>query len=163
MRRIHDHTRKVGGILGLAALVASSAHAATFEPAPIAPELGLEALDRSVTEEKLGRALLSAPYAVAALGTVDVYDVFPYLESRFFVVVADPAWNRLLVTETGSGTLASFDGAGTTAGPLAEPHGLAVDRQGRLYVCDTGNDRLSLVVDRPHLARHGRLFQPPVV
>ncbi|MEZ4654027.1 MAG: FlgD immunoglobulin-like domain containing protein [Candidatus Eisenbacteria bacterium] len=149
MRRIDHRSGWFGVGLAMTLWGGSAALAATFEPAPISPELGLDVLDRSVTEEHLERALLAAPYAVAALGTVDVYDVFPYVESRFFVVVSDPDWNRIVVTETGSGTLSAFDGSGTEVGPLSRPHGLTVGRDGWLFVCDTENDRV--VVLEPHI------------
>lgn len=136
-------------VLAVGALRVPASDAATFSAAPISPALGLDVLDRSVSEERLERALLAEPYAVAAIGTLDLYDVFPYVESRFFVVVSDPAWNRIGMTETGSGTLSAFDGAGTEVGPLSNPRGLAVDRAGWLYVCDTDNDRILAL--EPHI------------
>jgi hypothetical protein len=57
---------------------------------------------------------------------VDVYDAFPYVETRTYAIVSDPAWNRLVFGEAGK-TLRAYDGAGTTLGKLSQPRGLAVD------------------------------------
>jgi hypothetical protein len=72
---------------------------------------------------------------------VDVYDRFPYVESRHFLVVSDPGWNRIVGGEVGK-SLAAFDGNGTSCGALRAPHGLAVDDQDRVYVADAGNGRV---------------------
>ncbi len=122
-------------------LVACAAGAATFQRAPIAPELGLDALTRGVAREKLGRSVFSAPYAAVTIGQVDLYNVFPYVESRTFEVVSDPRWNRLVYGEAGR-TLRAYDGAGLALGAFREPRGLAVDERNRLYVADAGNDRV---------------------
>lgn len=116
--------------------------AATFDPEPVAPDLGVEVFDRGVAEEKLGRRLFGTPAASVVVGHVDLYDVFPYVESRYFVIVSDPEWNRLVVTATGSGRVMAFDGLGTEAGALRAPRGLAVDADGHVFLCDSGNDRV---------------------
>jgi len=128
-------------ILGLSLSVAPPAGATTFAPAPIAPALGLDALTRSVARQQLGRDVFSNPYATVTISHVDVYDRFPYLEARRFEIVSDPAWSRLVVGEIGQ-DLVAYDGANTTLGALSGPHGMAVDDQDRLYVADTGNDRV---------------------
>ena len=134
----------LAGTLALASgapVFAGSAAAATFTPAPLAPDLGLDALTRQVTRTQLGRALFADPWATVTISHVDVYDRFPYVESRHFVIVSDPAWNRLVYGETGK-SLAAFDGQGTSSGALAAPRGLAVDDQDRVYVADAGNSRV---------------------
>jgi hypothetical protein len=127
----------------LAVLLAAAGPAAagTFEPRPVAPELGLDALTRGVARERIGRDLFARPYATATLGRVDVYPVFPYVESRTFQIVSDPAWNRLVYGEAGR-TLRAFDGRGSAFGPLDGPRGLSVDDRDRVYVADAGNDRV---------------------
>jgi hypothetical protein len=120
---------------------AGRAAAATFAPAPLAPDLGLDALTRQVTREQLGRNLFGDPWATVTLSHVDVYDRFPFVESRHFVVVSDPGWNRLVYGETGK-SLSAFDGAGSSFGALAAPRGLAVDDQDHVYVADAGNGRV---------------------
>src|SRR5688572_15677864 len=122
-------------------LMAGSALAGTFDRGALAPELGIDALDRGLTRARLGKSVFSTPYASVAIGQVDVYDVFPYVESRRFQVVSDPGWNRLVFGEVGR-SLSAFDGRGTAFGPLAGPRGLAVDDRRRVYVADTANDRV---------------------
>ena len=131
--------------LGLTLAGATSSSAATFQRAPIAPDLGLDALTRGVARAQLGRDVFSEPYAAVTIGNVDVYPVFPYVESRTFEIVSDPRWNRLVYGEAGR-TLRAYDGAGQPLGALKGPRGLAVDERNRLYVADTGNDRI-LVLD----------------
>jgi DNA-binding beta-propeller fold protein YncE len=115
--------------------------AGTFERTPLAPEVGLDVLTRRVAREQVGRELFSNPYATVTIANVDVYDRFPYVESRHVQVVSDPRWNRLVFGERGQG-LRAWDGAGSAVGALAGPRGMAVDERDRLYVADTGNDRL---------------------
>lgn len=127
--------------LGISLIAASAPRAGTFERARIVPDLGLDAITRGVTRQQVGRDVFSDPWATATIGHVDLYDVFPYVESRTFQVVSDPRWNRLVIGEAGR-ALRAYDGAGTALGALAEPRGLAVDENDRVYVADAGNDRV---------------------
>ncbi len=134
----------------LLAFAASPALADTLEPRSLAPEIGVDALTREVANRHLDRDLLSRPYAAVVLGSVDLYDTFPFAESRYVQVVTDPDWNRVLAAGT-DGVFAAYDGAGEPLGPLAEPHGIALGVGGALFVADTGNNRiviLDLVQDR---------------
>lgn len=128
-------------VIGLALAAAPPAAAGTFAKAPLAPELGLDALTRGVARERVGRDVFADPWATVTISNVDVYDRFPYVESRTFVLVSDPKWNRLVFGEPGR-SLAAFAGAGSAFGALSQPHGMAVDERGRVYVADTGNDRV---------------------
>ena len=128
-------------MLGLMSVLGAPALAGTFVPAPLAPDFGLDALTKSVAREQLGRDLFADPWAAVTLSHVDVYDRFPYVESRHFLLVSDPAWNRLVVGEAGH-SLSAFDGSGTAFGALHSPYGLAVDDQDRVYVADAGNQRV---------------------
>lgn len=129
-------------ILTLALAVGvGTAQAQTFRPAPLVPDVEIDVLDRTVARDRLERELFGQPHASVVIGRVDVYDRFPYLEARTFQVVSDPAWNRLLFGENGRG-LEAYDGEGSALGRLDEPRGLAADERGRLYVADTGNDRV---------------------
>src|SRR5262249_36634028 len=83
----------------------------------------------------------SDPYATVTLETMDVYSVFPYVESRSFQIVSDARWNRLVFGELGK-SLGAYDGSGQPLGALKAPRGLAVDERNRLYVADAGNDRI---------------------
>lgn len=128
-------------MLGLLGLIAVPAIAGTFTPAAIAPDLGLDALTKRVAREQLGRTLFGDPWATVTLSHVDIYDRFPYIESRHFLIVSDPAWNRLVFGEVGK-SMHAFDGANTSAGALASPRGMAVDDQDRVYVADGGRGRI---------------------
>jgi hypothetical protein len=128
-------------ILGLTLATAGPLPAATFTRTPIAPDLGLDALTRNVAREQLGRDLFANPYATVTISNTDLYDKFPYVETRSFEVVSDPKWNRIVYGERGRSLLA-FDGHGTTIGALQGPRGMAVDERDRVYVADTGNDRI---------------------
>ena len=133
--------RHIMMLIHLTMITAGSLHAGTFDPASIAPENGIDVLNRGVTRQNVGRDLFADPYATVTIGNVDVYDVPPYLEARRFQIVSDPRWNRLVFGEIGR-SLHAYDGAGTAFGALAEPHGLAADEAGRIYVADAGNQRV---------------------
>ncbi len=144
--------------LGLTMAAAASAHAATFTHAPLLPALGVDALDRSVARAQLGRDVFSQPYATVLITDTDIYDVFPYVETRRFQIASDPQWNRLVCSEPGQ-TLSAFDGSGTTAGALSEPRGMAVDENDRVYVADRGNDRIVVLQAVPE---YGHLTLKPL-
>lgn len=74
--------------LGLSLVAATAPQAGTFERARIVPDLGLDAITRGVTRQQVGRELFSDPWATATIGHVDLYDVFPYVESRTFQIVS---------------------------------------------------------------------------
>jgi FlgD Ig-like domain/NHL repeat len=132
------------GSLGLL-LYAGAAVAQTFQPTSLVPDLGVEVFTQYEAQQRFDRDLLSEPWATVVLGRVDVYDRFPYLEARYFQVVSDPGWDRLLFGETDRG-LDAFDGQGTPFGALNEPRGMAVDEYGHLFVADSANNRV-LVFD----------------
>jgi len=128
-------------IITILLLGATSAGAETFNQRPYLPEAGVDVLTRNVANQQLGRNLFGDPYATVVVGNVDVYDRFPYIEARYFQVVSDPQWNRLLMGEVGQGLFA-HDGVGDRFGHLSAPRGLSADARGRVYVADTGNDRV---------------------
>lgn len=133
--------RRILLMLGLIGALVVPVRAGTFSPAPVAPDLGLDALTKRVAREQLGKQLFGDPWATVTLSHVDIYDRFPYVESRHFLIVSDPAWNRLVYGEVGK-SMHAYDGAGTTTGPLAAPRGLAVDDQDRVYVADADHGRV---------------------
>ena len=128
-------------VLLVLAAVARPAGAATFTRTAIAPDLGLDAFTRAVTRAQVNRDLFANPYSTVTISNVDLYNVFPFVEARHFEVVSDPQWNRLVYGQLGSGVAAISD-AGATLGALSAPHGLAVDEHNRVYVADTGNNRI---------------------
>jgi NHL repeat len=115
--------------------------ASTFDLVPILPDDGIERLDRSVARASFDRDLISAPRATVVIGDVDLYDEFPFVETRYFQVISDGDWNRLLYGALGKGVRA-FDGQGSVFGALASPRGLAADERGRIYVADSENGRV---------------------
>jgi len=128
-------------ITTLLLLDAASSRAGTFAPTPYLPQDHVNVLTRQVANEQFSRDLLGAPYATVVIGHVDVYDRFPYLESRYFQFVSDPSWNRVLMGEMGAGVDA-YNGAGGKFGTLSAPRGLATDGRARLFIADTNNDRI---------------------
>ncbi len=128
-----------------------TSYAGTFEKTPLAPEVGVDVLNRRVTRELVGKELFSNPYATVTIANVDVYDRFPYVETRHFQVVSDPRWNRVVYGERGRSLLA-YDGKGTALGALSAPRGMAVDERNRVYVADTGNDRIVVLQATTELA-----------
>lgn len=128
-------------MLSLSLVATRPLDAGTFNRTSIAPAFGVDALTRTVARERVGRELFADPYATVTIETVDIYSVFPYVESRTFQVVSDPRWNRLVFGEPGR-TLRAYDGAGRSLGVLSSPRGMAVDESNRIYVADTGNDRV---------------------
>jgi len=133
--------RSILMVLSLSLVASRPLDAGTFNRASIAPTYGLDALTRGAARERVGRDLFADPYATVTLESVDLYNVFPYVESRTFQVVSDPRWNRLVFGEPGR-SLRAYDGANQALGPLAEPRGMAVDEANRVYVADAGNDRV---------------------
>lgn len=125
--------------------------AGTFEKTPLAPEVGLDVLTRRVTREQVGRELFDNPYATVTIANIDVYDRFPYLETRHFQVVSDPRWNRVVYGERGR-SLRAYDGNGGPLGALSGPRGMAVDEYNRVYVADAGNDRVVVLQATTELA-----------
>lgn len=128
-------------ITSMLLLGAGAGHADTFLPTPYLPGEGVDVLTRRVANEQFSRDLMGAPYATVIMGHVDVYDRFPYLESRYFQFVSDPAWNRVLMGEVGRG-VGAYDGAAGRFGTLRAPRGLATDGRARLFIADTGNHRV---------------------
>jgi hypothetical protein len=128
-------------ITSMLLMAAAPGRAGTFLPTPYLPAEGIDMLTRSVANQQFSRDLLGAPYATVIMGHVDVYDRFPYIESRYFQFVSDPAWNRVLMGEVGRG-VAAYDGTTDRFGRLRAPRGLATDGRGRVFIADTGNQRV---------------------
>ncbi len=70
--------------------------------------------------------------------------------------IADTGNNRILVIATAdsvvlpnTGTVLAGSGAGLNPAQVTAPQGLAVDNAGKLYVADTGNDRVLVIASAP--------------
>lgn len=102
---------------------------------------GVPVLSRQVAETVLERQLFSNPYATVIYATTDVYERFPYVESRAMPIASDADWDRLVFGDPEQG-LHVFTGVGSAIGALDSPRGLALDPNGKLYVSDSGNHRI---------------------
>ncbi|NNF06509.1 MAG: T9SS type A sorting domain-containing protein [Candidatus Eisenbacteria bacterium] len=102
---------------------------------------GVPVLSRQVAETVLERQLFSNPYATVVYATTDVYERFPYVESRAMPIASDADWDRLVFGDPEQG-LQAFTGVGSAIGALDTPRGLALDPKGKLYVSDSGNHRI---------------------
>lgn len=149
----------------LSTLFLSTALAATLERIEIAPEHGVWNFDRETARALVERDLLHTPSQAVVVGSVDLYERFPYVETRAVEIVADPGWDRLVAGMTDTGFIA-WDGTASPWGLLRDPHGLAADEWDRVYVADTGNDRivvLQLVTSAEGVAFEPRWVIPDVV
>ena len=140
-RRRHSVERDFSFVVPclLSFLFATPAHGATFESTPIWPDVSV--FGPEAAEAAWSKQLFGDVWAGAVIAHTDLYDRFPYVEQREYLVVSDPSWSRLLAGEAGVG-LSAWDGAGTSVGPLREPRGITVDENDRVFVCDSGNNRV---------------------
>ncbi len=128
-------------VWGALAAGPGDASAGTFVPSPLSESPRIDAFTRSLARDWVDRDLMGDPYASVVVGRADVYDRFPYFEARYFLVVSDPEWNRILYGAIGKGVRA-FDGEGSAFGSLRGPRGMTTDPEGRLYVADSDNHRV---------------------
>jgi DNA-binding beta-propeller fold protein YncE len=70
--------------------------------------------------------------------------------------IADTGNNRILVIATAdsavlpnTGTVVAASGAGTNPAQVSAPQGVAVYNSGKLYVADTGNNRVLMIASAP--------------
>ena len=78
------------------------------------------------------------------------------IDCRMNLYIADTGNNRILVIATAdatpfanTGTVVAGPGAGTNPAQVTAPQGVAVDNSGKLYVADTGNDRVLMIASAP--------------
>ena len=78
------------------------------------------------------------------------------IDCRMTLYVADTGNNRILAILTAdaqvlanTGTVVAASGAGLNPAQVSAPQGVAVDGNGKLYVADTGNDRVLLIATAP--------------
>lgn len=78
------------------------------------------------------------------------------IDCRMNLYIADTGNNRILVIATAdatmianTGTVVAGPGAGVNPAQVTAPQGVAVDNAGKLYVADTGNDRVLLITSAP--------------
>ena len=78
------------------------------------------------------------------------------IDCRMNLYIADTGNNRILVIATAdatpfanTGAVVAGPGAGTNPAQVTAPQGVAVDNGGKLYVADTGNDRVLMIASAP--------------
>jgi hypothetical protein len=107
---------------------------------PLAENLGIDRLTRTVTQQKLGKKLFSLPSDAALYARVEQFNSPPYFSGTYVQLVTDPAWNRIVYGDYQQ-SIKAYDG-GLTEGKLNRPMGIDRDSRGYVYVADTGNNRV---------------------
>jgi hypothetical protein len=109
----------------------------TFIETPVSREHDIERLTRNVTREKLDRALFSAPEKTASYYYAHYMEDAPFVSATYIQFVTDPSWNRILYGNLNR-WIKSYDN-------LNGPSAVAVDPDGRVFVGETGNKRVSVL------------------
>jgi len=112
-------------------------YAGTPNPDPAFAGKGVPSNGVSVTA-----ALFNAPFGVAADGGNNIY-----VADVFNNVIREINYGSKTVTGyAGTGTAGySGDGAAATTEKLNQPYGVAVDKNGNVYIADAGNNRIRMV------------------
>lgn len=126
------------------------------DPVPVAGRIFL--YDR--TDPTRPRPSLAPPTARAPEGAAVPEGPPPGVPPAVWLAVADSEHHKVvfLGEKAGRPQFRSLGGRGTGRGRLLDPRGLAVDRQGRLLVVDSGNGRLVRIDDST--GRGWAEFQP---
>ncbi|MEW6511570.1 MAG: FlgD immunoglobulin-like domain containing protein [Bacteroidota bacterium] len=106
----------------------------TFISAAVSPEQGIDRLSRGVTREKLGRVLFSTPGPSASYYRAHYTQTAPYVSASYVQFVVDPSWNRIVYGNMNR-WIKSYNG-------LNGPTSIAVDPAGRVFVGETGRERV---------------------
>ncbi|MFQ5649855.1 MAG: FlgD immunoglobulin-like domain containing protein [bacterium] len=118
----------------------SSQKAPTLIHKALSRDHGIDKLTRAVTKERLGRTLFQKPYAGVLVSSVTQLNEAPFFTARYAQLVTDPAWNRIIYGDY-DGWIKAYGNRGGP-GDLNRPHGIDRDADGRVYVADTGNNRI---------------------
>ena len=89
------------------------------------------------------------PISVAGDGTVETIEALASASQMLASSVAAASYtiSRIITTFAGSGTAGyAGDGGSPTAAELNQPHGVAVDASGNLFIADTANNRIREIV-----------------
>ena len=124
----------------LLAAAVSTVHGAEFKSRAYLPEAGIEVLNRETTETLLDRALFAQPYAGAVFDRLD-RGYQGGIQVQSVQAVTDPVWSRIILAGKERG-VAAYDGRDASLGALNQPRGISATWDGRLFVADTGNDRV---------------------
>lgn len=109
----------------------------TFITTPVSRDHGIDRLSRNVTQQKINRELFSTPEKTASYYYAHYMQNAPYVEATYIQFVTDPEWNRIVYGNMNH-WLKSY---GNVRGPSA----IAVDADGRVFVGETGNERVSVL------------------
>ncbi len=107
----------------------------------LSKQFGIDKLTRHLTEEKLDRQLFSQPYSGVLFSSITQHNNAPYYIAKYVQLVTDPAWNRIVYGNYDGWTKA-YGNKSEPRQNLNRPHGIDRDINGRIYVADTGNNRI---------------------
>jgi len=109
----------------------------TFIATPVSRDHDIERLSRGVTKAKLNRALFGTPEKTASYYTARYMQSAPYVSATYLQFVTDPEWNRVLYGNMDRWIKSHNDVQG--------PSAIAVDADGRLFIGETGTQRVSVL------------------
>jgi hypothetical protein len=109
----------------------------TFIEIPVSREHDIDRLSRGVTRQKLDRALFGAPEKTVSYYSAHYMDRSPFVVATYIQLVADPSWNRVLYGNLNA-WIKSYDN-------VLGPSSLAVDPDGRVFIGETGNKRITVL------------------
>ncbi len=156
--RLHKTEGLAESLVGLAAIFESGQQAGadgfmlyrggpedlTLRRRTLSPEHDIEKLTKAVTRNKLARDLFGKPYVGVLISSVQQHERAPFFSARYVQLVTDPAWNRIIYGDY-DGWIKAYGPAATDDSQeqsLNRPHGIDRDSQDRVYVADTGNNRV---------------------
>ena len=109
----------------------------TFIETPVSRENGIDRLSRNVTMEKIGRELFSTPDKTASYYFAHYTNSAPFVSATYIQLVTDPSWNRIVYGNMDR-WIKSYDN-------INGPSAIAVDPDGRVFVGETGNQRIDVL------------------
>ncbi|MDQ7063398.1 MAG: hypothetical protein Q9P90_04035 [candidate division KSB1 bacterium] len=115
----------------------------TFRFRMLLPQYRVLSLNRSVAAARWRQEMLMSPFAMAFLALSPLVPGNRDSEPAFMQLITDPGQNRVLYGHFRR-QFKSYD-ALETGRRLQQPHGIAVDSRGYIYIADTGNARILIV------------------
>ncbi|MBM2839711.1 MAG: C-terminal target protein [Bacteroidetes bacterium] len=109
----------------------------TFIEIPVSREHDIDRLSRSVTREKLDRALFGTPEKTVSYYFAHYMENAPFVTATYIQFVTDPSWNRVVYGNMNA-WIKSYDN-------VNGPSSLAVDPDGRVFIGETGNKRIAVL------------------
>jgi hypothetical protein len=109
----------------------------TFIPADLSREHGIERLTKATTRTMLNRELMSTTGKTASYYSIRYLKQAPFVEASYVQFVTDREWDRVLY-----GNLNYWIKA---YGGLRGPTCIATDAEGRVFIGEAGNQRVSVL------------------